>query len=69
MRLTERDKDEKCSFEHVEFEISNTCSSVGVSRQLGIQTWDLRLKKVEMINLQFLVYRWNVMATRLYEIT
>lgn len=29
----------------VEFEISNICSSVGVSRQLGIQVWDLRLKK------------------------
>ena len=43
--LPEREKDEECSLEQVEFEMSNICSSVGVSRQSVVQAWDLRLIK------------------------
>lgn len=38
--LQGREKDEECSFEHVEFEISNRYSSVGANRQLGTQVWN-----------------------------
>lgn len=45
--LQGREKDEESSSEYVEFEISNSYSSVGVSRLLGVRIWDMRKKNVD----------------------